>query len=87
MGTSCETAQQRIFDAMLQEGVDAPILISGDVHMAQIMRKDCKLNSNNYGPSRPLMMEMKTNGMTHSWGMNAKTLETPMDLHYEKSDF
>jgi PhoD-like phosphatase len=69
-------AQQRLFDAMLQEGVEAPILISGDVHMAQIMRKDCKLNSHNSGPSRPLM-EMTTSGMTHSWGTIAKPLENP----------
>jgi alkaline phosphatase D len=34
-------AQQRLFDAVLQDSVESPILVSGDVHMAQLMRKDC----------------------------------------------
>lgn len=59
-------SQQRLFDALLQDSVSAPILISGDVHMAQFMRKDCKRD---IGKSqfRPLV-EMTTSGMTHSWG-------------------
>lgn len=36
------TARQRLYDAVLQDGVQAPLLVSGDVHMAQLMRKDCK---------------------------------------------
>ena len=35
------TAQQRLFDAVLQDGVQAPLLVSGDVHMTQLLRKDC----------------------------------------------
>lgn len=35
------SAQRRLFDAVLQDGVEAPILVSGDVHMAQLLRKDC----------------------------------------------
>lgn len=60
------TSQQRLFDALLQDSVSAPVLISGDVHMAQFMRKDCKRD---IGGSRfrPLV-EMTTSGMTHSWG-------------------
>ena len=69
-------AQQRLFDAMLQEGVEAPILISGDVHMAQLMRKDCQFIGDSSRPPRPLI-EMTTSGMTHSWGTMAIPLKNP----------
>jgi PhoD-like phosphatase len=60
-------ARQRLMDAVLQDGVQAPILISGDVHMTQIMRKDCE--SMNGGSAKPRsLVEMTTSGMTHSWG-------------------
>lgn len=58
-------AQQRLFDALLQSGVEAPILISGDVHMAQFSRKDCRNARTNNVQS---LFEMTTSGMTHSWG-------------------
>jgi len=58
-------AQQRIYDLLLQDGVESPILISGDVHMAQLMRKDCVRQGD--GKARSLV-EMTTSGMTHSWG-------------------
>lgn len=59
-------AQQRLFDALLQEGVQAPLLISGDVHMTQLMRKDCE-RVDGSSPRRSLV-ELTTSGMTHSWG-------------------
>jgi len=65
-------SQKRLFDAMLQEGVESPVLISGDVHMTQLMRKDCVRQGKMGGPSRPLL-ELTTSGMTHSWG----TLDNP----------
>lgn len=34
-------AQDRLFQAALAAGVESPIFISGDVHMAQLLRKDC----------------------------------------------
>lgn len=58
-------AQQRLFDAILQEGVEAPILVSGDVHMAQLSRKDCHNQETDNVKS---LVEMTTSGMTHSWG-------------------
>ena len=61
------SAQQRLYDAMLQEGVQAPILISGDVHMTQLMRKDCERFDGSTSQRRSLV-EMTTSGMTHSWG-------------------
>jgi PhoD-like phosphatase len=59
-------AQQRLFDALLEDGVQAPIIVSGDVHMNQMMRKDCQ-RADGSSHRRPLF-EMTTSGMTHSWG-------------------
>ena len=58
-------AQNRLHQALLQPNVRAPILISGDVHLAQLLRKDCRRKSENH--VRPLY-EVTTSGMTHSWG-------------------
>ena len=76
------TAQHRLYQALLQSNVRNPILISGDVHHAQLLRKDClpidkahdtKASAAGSGglseTPRPLM-EMTTSGMTHSWGTN-----------------
>jgi PhoD-like phosphatase len=66
------TAQQRLFDAMLQEGVQAPILVSGDVHMTELARKDCeRIDGTSF--QRRSLVELTTSGMTHSWG----TLPSP----------
>lgn len=59
-------SQQRLFDTILADSVASPILISGDVHMTQMMRKDCR-RRDNMGRQRPVI-EMTTSGMTHSWG-------------------
>jgi PhoD-like phosphatase len=77
------TAQQRLFDLILQDSVGAPILISGDVHMAQFMRKDCKRDVMD-AYVRPLI-EMTTSGMTHSWG----SLSSPPldDMHKQPTIF
>jgi alkaline phosphatase D len=65
-------ARQRLYDAILQDGVKAPIFISGDVHMSQLMRKDCYKwdpSSHRMLPttSRRALIELTTSGMTHSW--------------------
>jgi hypothetical protein len=65
-------AQQRLFDNLLQPGVSSPVLISGDVHMAQMMRKDCVRRGDHESTPRALV-ELTTSGMTHSWG----TLTSP----------
>ena len=56
-------AQARLYNVILESNLSAPILISGDVHHAQLLRKDCYYN----GKTRPLM-EITTSGLTHSWG-------------------
>jgi len=68
-------AQQRLYEAMLQNGVEAPLLISGDVHMSQLSRKEC--HNHKTGGTRSLV-EITTSGMTHSWGSSSPPLD---DLH------
>lgn len=60
-------SQQRLYQALTQPNVQAPILISGDVHHAQLLRKDCRQNLPDRDIVRPLY-EITTSGMTHSWG-------------------
>ena len=72
-------ARQLLYDTVLNSGVNSPIFVSGDVHMAQIMRRDCVKSSHiddnkdsneqqwNMTRTRPLV-EITTSGMTHSWG-------------------
>lgn len=73
-------AQQRLFNAILQDGVQSPVLISGDVHMTQLSRKDCARRDSlhhRHISLRPLI-EMTTSGMTHSWGtVPSRPLDEP----------
>ena len=62
------TSRQRLYDAILSDGVRAPILVSGDVHMAQLMRKDCWPRSGHKSSLARPLIEFTTSGMTHSWG-------------------
>ena len=66
------TAQQRLYSVILNNTLHASFLISGDVHMSQLMRKDCfyKPPSSSFSPSfhKRTLMELTTSGMTHSWG-------------------
>jgi hypothetical protein len=64
-------SRQRLYDLLLQPGFNAPVLVSGDVHMTQMMRKDC-VSADLSGRSRSLM-ELTTSGMTHSWGSLASS--------------
>ena len=66
-------AQHRLYQALLQPNVQAPFIISGDVHMGEFLRRDCQTpssSSKQAKPSRRPLMEMTTSGMTHSWGTN-----------------
>ena len=69
-------SRQRLYDTILQDGVKAPILLSGDVHMAQFLRKDCIRSSNihkNGAKIQPLI-EFTSSGMTHRQVQNQKDL-------------
>lgn len=48
-------AQHRMYQALLQPNVQAPIIVSGDIHLAQLLRKDCRRGSS-YQP----LLEGKT---------------------------
>jgi hypothetical protein len=62
-------AQHRMYQAALKEGVQAPIFVSGDVHMAELLRKDCrKVHSDDTADTTRSLLEVTTSGMTHSWG-------------------
>lgn len=61
------SAQNRFYQAVLGSNVRAPIVISGDVHHAQLLRRDCQTSSSTTDPPR-MLLEVTTSGMTHSWG-------------------
>ena len=62
-------AQHRLYQALLQSNVQSPLIVSGDVHMGEFLRRDCKIvgEYSTVAPMRTLI-EMTTSGMTHSWG-------------------
>mmetsp|Transcript_5959 Transcript_5959/g.11710 ORF Transcript_5959/g.11710 Transcript_5959/m.11710 type:complete len:503 (+) Transcript_5959:127-1635(+) len=67
------TAQHRLYQALLQPNVQAPFIISGDVHMGEFLRRDCQTPSSRETQGKPSsrsLIEMTTSGMTHSWGTN-----------------
>lgn len=61
-------SQHRLYQTLLQPNVQAPILISGDVHKAQLMRKDCQQKHDNGDERIRPLYEITTSGLTHSWG-------------------
>eukprot|EP00986_Skeletonema_menzelii_P015669 scaffold12351_cov141-Skeletonema_menzelii.AAC.2 len=71
-------SRDMLYDVILNSGVRSPLLISGDVHMSQFLRKDCvrstdvqKWNDDkraNADPPKRSLIEVTTSGMTHSWG-------------------
>ena len=64
------TSRQRFYDTILKDDVRAPVLVSGDVHMTQLMRKDCwpRDEKDASASSKRSLVEFTTSGMTHSWG-------------------
>mmetsp|Transcript_25951 Transcript_25951/g.29673 ORF Transcript_25951/g.29673 Transcript_25951/m.29673 type:complete len:535 (-) Transcript_25951:2-1606(-) len=70
-------SRQRLYDAILNDNVKAPIIASGDVHMAQFMRKDCirKETSGNADSTFRPLIEFTSSGMTHSWATNFASSE------------
>lgn len=63
-------SRQRLYEIILRSGAQSPFLVSGDVHMAQLSRKDCyrrQGTSDIDSIPRPLV-ELTTSGLTHSWG-------------------
>ena len=74
-------SRDMLYDMILNSGVKSPLLISGDVHMSQFLRKDCirssdvqkwdsetKTEMEQSSPPKRSLIEITTSGMTHSWG-------------------
>ncbi|KAG7369680.1 PhoD-like phosphatase [Nitzschia inconspicua] len=67
-------AQHRLYQAILQPNVRAPLLVTGDIHLAQLLRKDCNKLQQSSSHATTLesgtrvLYEITTSGMTHSWG-------------------
>ena len=66
------TAQQRLYETTLTTATTTPtVLVSGDVHHAQLLQKDCRRTvSDDDEATIQSLVEMTTSGMTHSWGTN-----------------
>ena len=65
------TSQHRLYQQLLQKHVNAPMVVSGDVHHAQMLRRDCRFIENARASpiEQPrMLLEVTTSGMTHSWG-------------------
>lgn len=75
-------SQHRLYQALLQENVQAPILISGDVHFAQLLRKDCRRfgNTKQISEHTTPLLEITTSGMTHAWGAKEHLCARPGSL-------
>jgi len=68
-------AQHRLYQALMQSNLQATLIVSGDVHMSEILRKDCRQRrapgqqqSISTPPLTRMLLEVTTSGMTHSWG-------------------
>jgi phosphodiesterase/alkaline phosphatase D-like protein len=57
-------AQHRLYQAILSSGAQAPVLVSGDVHMAELLRRDCRQHQAeaDYSVSR-MLLEVTVSGM------------------------
>ena len=65
------TSQHRLYQTILKSGASSPILISGDVHMSQLMKKDCRRRKQQ---ERRSLYEITTSGITHSWGSSDRSI-------------
>jgi hypothetical protein len=66
------TSQHRLYQAILKSGAANPVLLSGDVHMSELLLKDCRqpTQRRRHRPqsTRRYLLEVTASGMTHSWG-------------------
>jgi hypothetical protein len=68
-------SQHRLYQTVLKSGAANPVLLSGDVHMSELLLKECRQpkkhprhhDSTSSDPRRYLL-EVTASGMTHSWG-------------------
>ncbi|GMH55524.1 hypothetical protein TrLO_g4768 [Triparma laevis f. longispina] len=67
-------SKTRLLNSVMNSGVKAPILLTGDVHMSQLLRVTCTAQS-----SVRTLYELTTSGITHSWS----TFFSPQPEHRE----
>ena len=60
-------AKERLLEAAMGSGARNVVLVSGDVHMAQLMGVRCRRRGGGGGAEEALY-ELTTSGITHSWG-------------------
>ena len=58
--------RQRLVETMVSHGIKAPLLVSGDVHFAELSAHTCSSSS-----SSATLAEMTSSGMTHTWAHGA----------------
>lgn len=63
-------SQHRLYQTILRSDANSPILVSGDVHMAELLQKDCRQAGRFDKQESRTLLEVTTSGMTHSWGTN-----------------
>lgn len=63
--SSFPMAQHRLYQAILKSNVSSPFLVSGDVHMAQLLRRDCR--KQDQSDQLASIIEVTTSGLTHAW--------------------
>jgi alkaline phosphatase D len=83
------TERQRLVQAMVNHGVKAPLLISGDVHFAELSAHTCSSLSpsgvSGAGAESVTLAEMTSSGMTHAWGHAAAGAHHDWwPMHYTK---
>lgn len=62
-------ARQRFLDLLARLRVSAPVLLSGDVHLAELGMGSC---------SGGRLLEVTSSGMTHSWGTRDASFNNPL---------
>jgi hypothetical protein len=56
-------AQHRLYQAILSSGVQAPVLVSGDVHMSELLRRDCRPSNAGETAASRMLLEVTVSGM------------------------
>jgi len=73
-------ARERFLQLLVRLNVKAPLVVSGDVHFAEVMEADC--GGGTAGGAK--VVELTTSGLTHSWspnGMGMVQNDLSADLH------
>mmetsp|Transcript_63326 Transcript_63326/g.169290 ORF Transcript_63326/g.169290 Transcript_63326/m.169290 type:complete len:422 (-) Transcript_63326:375-1640(-) len=67
-------ARQRLLDVVLSSGARSPIILSGDVHFAELSQVSCRPRGADGSFKKVDLWEVTTSGMTHSWETAHKSM-------------